>query len=228
MHPKREVFITGGTGYMGRRLIDELLARGHSVRALVRPGSEKKLPAGASAVVGDALDKSSYAAAVPPCDTFVHLVGVSHPNPSKAAQFLAVDLASAKEAIAAASAAHVAHFVYVSVAQPAPMMHVYIAARAEGEQALRASGMNCSILRPWYVLGPGHRWPYALIPLYWMMEQFPGTRDGARRLGLVTIKQMVAALEGAVENGATGVRILEVPEIRQFTAQTASRTAQPT
>ena len=42
----RHVFVTGGTGYLGRPLIRELLIRGHTVRALVRPGSEKKLPAG--------------------------------------------------------------------------------------------------------------------------------------------------------------------------------------
>ncbi|MEK6570662.1 MAG: NAD(P)H-binding protein, partial [Bacteroidota bacterium] len=52
----RRVFITGGTGYMGRRLIPELLRRGHEVRALVRNGSELKLPAGCPFIVGDALD----------------------------------------------------------------------------------------------------------------------------------------------------------------------------
>ena len=45
-HGKRFVFITGGTGYLGRPLIAQLLARGHQVRALVRPGSESKVPKG--------------------------------------------------------------------------------------------------------------------------------------------------------------------------------------
>jgi uncharacterized protein YbjT (DUF2867 family) len=92
-------------------------------------------------------------------------------------------------------------------------MKAYCAARAEVEAALRSSGMNCTILRPWYVLGPGHRWPYALIPVYWLMELIPATRESARRLGLVSIKQMVAALVAAVENPVSGVRIVTVPEI---------------
>src|SRR6202035_1604816 len=96
------VFITGGTGYVGLPLINLLMKRGHVVRALVRPGSEKKLPAGCQAVSGDALDGDSYAAQIVPADTFVQLVGVSHPNPSKAAEFRNVDLASGRGAIEAA------------------------------------------------------------------------------------------------------------------------------
>ena len=59
-----------------------------------------------------------------------------------------------------------AHFVYVSVAQPAPIMHAYIAVRQEGESAIGRAGLTATILRPWYVLGPEHWWPVALMPLY--------------------------------------------------------------
>ena len=72
--------------------------------------------------------------------------------------------------------------------------------------------MNATILRPWYVLGPGHRWPYLLLPVYKLMEMLPATREGATRLGLVTLDQMVAALIDAVETPAHGVRMLEVPK----------------
>ena len=77
------VFVTGGSGYMGQRLIARLLDRGHEVRALVRAGSEKKLPAGCVPVVGDALDGKSYASRIAPADTFVQLVGVTHPSPGE-------------------------------------------------------------------------------------------------------------------------------------------------
>jgi uncharacterized protein YbjT (DUF2867 family) len=211
----RHIFITGGTGYLGRALIPQLLRGGHIVRALVRPGSEKKLPPGATAIPGDALNKESFVARVAPADTFIQLVGVPHPSPAKARQFREVDLVSALAGIAAAQEAGVGHFIYVSVAQPAPMMRAYQAVRAEAEAALRAARMNASILRPWYILGPGHWWPYALLPFYKLAELLPPTRDGARRLGLVTLRQMIAALTQAVEHPATGTRIVEVPAIRQ-------------
>jgi uncharacterized protein YbjT (DUF2867 family) len=208
------VFVTGGTGFMGRDLITQLVRRGYEVKALVRPGSEHKLPHGCKVVQGDALDKNSFASQIFPAETFVQLVGVMHPNPSKTEEFRAVDLGSARAAIEAARAAGVAHFVYVSVAQPAPIMKTYIEVRAEVERIIRENGLNATILRPWYVLGPGRRWPLLLTPMYWLMEQIPATRESARRLGLVTINQMVGALVRSVENPAQGVRILGVQEIR--------------
>ncbi len=199
---------------MGRRLIERLLDRGHRVAALARPGSEGRVPSGAAVVTGDALHGLSYAAKVPPADTFVHLVGVPHPSPAKAQEFLRVDLASMAAAVPAAVTAGVAHFIYVSVAHPAPVMQAYIAARTRAEALLRESGLPATVLRPWYVIGPGHWWPAVLQPMYWLGELFPPTRTGARRLGLVTLAEMIASLQFAVEHPGDGYRILAVPEIR--------------
>jgi uncharacterized protein YbjT (DUF2867 family) len=209
------VFVTGATGYLGRNLITALLARGHQVHGLVRHGSERKLPPGCEAVAGDALNAASYANLIVPADTLVHLVGVSHPNPSKAEQFQTIDFASANIAASNAHKAGIRHFIYVSVAQPAPVMHAYVAARAAAEQAIRDAGLNATILRPWYVLGPGHRWPYLLLPLFWLLERLPRTRESAQRLGFVTLAQMTSALCHAVESPAACIRIMTVKEIRE-------------
>jgi uncharacterized protein YbjT (DUF2867 family) len=155
---------------------------------------------------------------VAPADTFVHLVGVSHPSPAKAQEFLRIDLASVAAAVPAAVTAGVTHFVYLSVAHPAPVMRAYIAARSRAETIIRESGISATFLRPWYVLGPGHRWPVLLYPMYWLAELVPATRAGARRLGLITLRQMLNALLHAVEQPIAGVRVLEVPHIRQISA----------
>ena len=147
-------------------------------------------------------------------DTLVHPVGTPHPSPAKAAEFRAVDLPSVRAAVTAAVSARVSHFVYVSVAHPAPIMHAYIAVRSEGEALIQANDLNTTILRPWYVLGEGHRWAYALVPLYAVARHVPAWRATAERLGLVTHEQMVRALVAAVENPVQGVRIVEVPAIR--------------
>jgi uncharacterized protein YbjT (DUF2867 family) len=214
----RRVFITGGTGYLGSTLIPALLERGHRVRGLVRTASKGKLPSECEVVSGDALDANTYKHLIRPADTFIHLVGVSHPSQSKAAEFRAIDLVAAREAINAAAELGIHHFIYLSVAHPAPMMKAYIAVREECEALIQKRRLNSTILRPWYVLGPGHKWPYALLPVYKVMEVLPFTRGGAQRLGLVTLEQMVMALVEAVESPVQGLRIVGVPEIR--TAQT--------
>jgi uncharacterized protein YbjT (DUF2867 family) len=201
---------------MGSRLIPLLVGRGHEVTALVRKGSMRRLPAGARCVVADPLQIDSYTAEVSGADTFVHLIGVAHPSPTKAREFREIDLVSVQVAVKAAREAGIRHFIYLSVAQPAKMMQAFIAVRSEGERMIRESGLAATFIRPWYVLGPGHRWAYALLPFYWMCEQIPSTRESARRLGLITISQMLDTLLWTVENPADGIRILEVPKIREL------------
>ena len=208
------VFINGGTGYIGQRLIPALHSQGYDVIALARDRSRNKLPWSCTPVIGDALDGDSYRKFVEYADTFVQLVGVAHPSPAKAAQFREIDLKSGLEAIRVARDVGVQHFIYVSVAQPAPVMHSYLAVRAECEQALVASGLPATVLRPFYVLGPGHRWPYCLIPFYKLAEVLPQTRASALRLGLITIQQMVRVLVRAVDEPCQGIRVLNVSDIR--------------
>ena len=95
-------------------------------------------------------------------------------------------------------------------------MRAYVAARVEGEALVAATGIPATILRPWYVLGPGHRWPMFLLPLYALLRLLPATRESAERLGLVTQGQMTAALLDAVANPpGAGMRIVDVSAIRR-------------
>jgi uncharacterized protein YbjT (DUF2867 family) len=208
------ILITGGTGYVGRALIPELLRRGHEVRALVRAGSECKLAPGAVAVPGNPLNGDSVREAIGPSGALIHLVGVPHPSPAKARQFREVDLVSIEATVQAARTTGLRHLIYVSVAHPAPVMKAYIEVRSKGEAMIRDAGLNATILRPWYILGPGHRWPYALIPAYWLMEHIPATRESARRLSLVSLRQMVAALADAADRPAAGVRVVTPWEMK--------------
>jgi uncharacterized protein YbjT (DUF2867 family) len=209
----QRVFIAGATGYMGTRLGEELIRRGHVVSGLVRAQSKGKLPARCVAVIGNALDGASFRDQVDGTDTFVQLVGVAHPSPAKVNEFREIDLKSCQESVAVAVANRVGHFVYVSVAHPAPVMKAYIEVRMACEETIRRSGLHATILRPWYVLGPGHYWPYLLKPGYWLARQIPNLREAATRLGLVTWRQMVVALAAVVEAPPQGVTVLGVPEI---------------
>jgi uncharacterized protein YbjT (DUF2867 family) len=209
------VLIAGATGYVGSRLVQRLIRRGHTVRALVRAANRPLAP-GCEVVTGDALDQCSFTAAAQGMDTLVHLVGVAHPSPSKAALFESVDLASALVAARAAMSADVRHIVYVSVARPAPVMHAYVEARHRAEIAFAGATIPCTFLRPWYVIGPGHYWPLAILPLYKLFELIPATRATARRLGLVSIDTVLRCLIHAVETPAREIRSWDVPDLRRL------------
>ena len=217
MYPEtKHIFLTGATGYIGRALMPELIARGHRVRALARPESAKRVPSGVEVVIGDALHAESFASQLKVGDTLVHLVGTPHPSPAKAQQFVDVDLASIRASVAAATQAGCAHVVYVSVAQPAPVMQSYIDVRKQGERAIAEAGLTATVLRPWYVLGPTHRWPTVLLPLYAIGKRIPSLRDSCMRLDLIPLGTFVRAIVWSAEHPPTAgtVRILDAPAIK--------------
>ena len=213
----KDVFITGATGYMGVRLIKKLLQNNHRVTALVRKGSEHKLPQGVAAVLADPFNPIDFQSSISAGSVFVQLLGVSHPSPKKATQFKEIDLRSVQASADAAAFAGVSNFVYVSVAMyPTKLMAVYQHCRQEGELYCKSKGFNCCFIRPWYVLGPGHWWPILLLPLYAIAELFPGLRVKTRAFALVNIRQMIATLLKAIEQEPLPLRIVEIKNIRKW------------
>ncbi len=218
---KTPVFITGGTGYIGKRLIKILLGEGLGVTALVREQSVNKLPTGSIPVVANPFDAASFADLIPPNSIFIHLLGVSHPGPKKKSLFHSVDLASLKASIAAAKQAEVKHFVYISVAQyPTKIMGDYQEVRRQGEEAILASGIPSTFIRPWYVVGPGHYWPLLFNPIFKLLELIPSTSVQAKSLALVSLKQILLTFKSLVLNPPqapnTVVEIADIKKIRSF------------
>jgi nucleoside-diphosphate-sugar epimerase len=211
----KEIFITGGTGYIGIRLTDVLSKKNFHLKILVRQGSEKKVGKDAEIILGDALDGSTFADKIIPADTFVHMVGVAHPAPSKKQQFIEVDLKSIQQSVIACENKMIQHFVYISVA-PSEIMKDYSMVRMQAEELIRENFKNITFIRPFYVLGPGHYWPLLLVPLFKLLSFSKSGREKAERLGLIWIGQIVNALVWAIENPPDGVRILEVKDIRKF------------
>ncbi|HEU5402777.1 MAG TPA: NAD-dependent epimerase/dehydratase family protein [Terriglobales bacterium] len=72
------VAVTGATGFIGRHVVSRLVEQGHSVRTLVRNGSETRLPAGVSAVSGEVTDAAAVGQALRGAETVIHLAGVAH------------------------------------------------------------------------------------------------------------------------------------------------------
>jgi len=211
----RTIFITGATGYVGKRLTKQFLQRGHRVIVLVRKGSENKMVAGAETVVADPFDSGSFYSFIPKNCVFVQLPGVSHPSPKKAKQFKEIDLRSVKASADAAAIAAASHFIYISVSMaPSKLMAEYQAVRKEGEEYCKNKYLKCTFIRPWYVLGPGHFWPILLLPLYAVAGLVPSWKQKVRAIGLVSIRRVLKVLIKAVEQGPVLCRIMDIKDIR--------------
>ena len=220
----KSVFITGATGYIGKRLARTLINDGFRVIALTRKGSEHKIPKSAEKVIANPFDGRTFQHSVPKGCVFVQLLGVSKPSPAKARLFKEIDLRSVKASADAASFAQVSQFIYVSVAMaPSSIMRAYQLVRREGEEYCLNKKLNCTFVRPWYVLGPGHWWPVVLLPFYKLAEFVPSWREAARLKGLVTIQQMLATLVNEIANEPAPLKIYEITDIRNVHLRKSER-----
>ena len=84
-----KVFVTGGTGFVGRATIKQLLTDGHEVRVLVREGSESKLPEAQQVDLfyGDVTEVATLSGALADCDAVIHLVGIIREFPDRGITF---------------------------------------------------------------------------------------------------------------------------------------------
>jgi nucleoside-diphosphate-sugar epimerase len=171
----RTVAVTGATGFIGRHVTAELLARGISVRGVVRPESTREVPAGA-VIVRAPLDARALGEAFAGADAIVHLAGVV--SALRAEDYGAINVEGTREvAIAAATAgARLVHISSLAAAGPAPATRPrterdepsprtpYGRSKLDGERLVTATpGLRWLILRPGVVYGPGDR---ALLPLF--------------------------------------------------------------
>ena len=134
-----KVLVIGGTGTVGSAVVSELLARGHEPRVMTRSADKaRQLPAGAAHVVADLENPSTLPGAFSGMDGAFLLAPVAQ---NETAQALA--------AVDAAKAARVGHLVYMSVVMPPGSQVIpHFASKMPVEQAVQASGLAWTILRP--------------------------------------------------------------------------------
>lgn len=144
--------ITGGTGFVGSRLIDLALAAGHEVRALTR----RPQPARAGVMwIEGALDTpAALDRLVTEADTVIHVAGVV--NAPDRAGFTAGNIAGTQAVVDAAERADARRFVHVSsLAAREPDLSIYGWSKDEAEQVVAKSSLDWAMVRPPAIYGPG-------------------------------------------------------------------------
>lgn len=196
-----KVFVTGGTGFVGREVLRQLVAAGHSVRALVREGSAGKgLLAGQVELhVGDVTDAASLVGALTGCQALIHLVGIIRQFPRRGVTFDRLHVTGTENVLAAAQAQGVSRYLHMSANGTCEhAVSAYHRSKWQAEVAVRASSLHWTILRPSMIFGPGSEFVNVLAKLIDRLPLVPVFGDGQYRLQPVAVEQVAASFVGAL------------------------------
>ncbi|HSB00321.1 MAG TPA: NAD(P)H-binding protein [Anaerolineales bacterium] len=220
-----KIAITGGTGFIGKHLTKELLDRGHEVviisRGLYTRGDAVPAHAGLSYVRANVTDTSELTRAFVGCTAVVHCAGTSE-DPSQT--FRQVHVEGARSAVMAAQQAGVQKFVLVSYLHARPNMRsAYHTTKWEGEQVVRQSGLNYTILKAGLVYGEGDHLLHNLGNLLRKLPVFATVGLREKTVRLVAVEDLVAVILAALTDDRLARRTVAVIGPEEFPFSVAAR-----
>lgn len=228
------VLVTGGTGFLGRRLVEELSPR-HALRLLVRPRAAARapFPAGVELAAGDVTDREGLTRAAAGCEAIVHaaaLVKILAPR----AEFERINVGGLENVLAAARAASVQKVVYISsfialgpsergpggvldesadTAADRPWINPYEETKTLADRAARraiAEGAPVTVVYPGVIYGPGEMTEgnivvrHLLDLLHRRLPALVGSAD--RRWSYAYVEDVARGAAAVLERAAPGSR----------------------
>ncbi|MDA3902292.1 MAG: complex I NDUFA9 subunit family protein [Desulfuromusa sp.] len=224
-----KVFITGGSGFVGREIIRQLLAANHSVRALVREAGQLKSLSDLDRIVGDTTQPETLREQLSGCDAVIHLVGIIREFPGKGVTFKKLHVESTENILQAAQEQGVKRYLQMSAngTRKNAVTH-YHQTKWQAEERVRQSRLDWTIFRPSLIYGPEDQFINMLAQLVKTMPLVPVMGDGQYQLQPVSVIDIahgfVTALDKPVAVGKTyqccGLQPLSYDQLLDLIAQT--------
>ncbi len=215
----KTIAITGGTGFVGRAVVAEFLHSGYNVKALVRNESSKaKLPHHQNLVciIGDPCNIEDVSLLLEGSDALVHLVGIRLKEARTTGKnYEDVDVGSAIASIEAIKRSSTRRILILTAADIGNSF--YVRCKRKVEKLTKESGLDWTIFRPSFILGPGQEWPVLLTPILWALGHLPGHFGMKIRLAQnIRLEALTKAFVVAFQDHSNIGKTLDVTHIRQM------------
>jgi len=215
------IFVSGGTGFVGRHVVRALLAGGFLVRCLVRPGSESHLKGFESIdrVPGDVLRPDALVAAAEGCAAMVNLVGILREQRTRGVTFERLHVRATENMLKVAKAAGVKRYVQMSALGTRPQaVSAYHRTKWRAEEAVRQSGIDWTIFRPSIIFGAGDEFISVLAHMIRRSPVVPVLGDGTYRLQPIAVEQVAEGFVRALRTPSSVGQTYEVggPQAYRF------------
>lgn len=210
------ILVTGASGFVGRHVVQALIATGEDVRCLVRD-PEKGASLGCELAQGDMTDAASLRRAVEGADAVVHLVAVRQ---GKEEKFQRVMVQGGQDLLDAAAEAGVRRFLLMSALgtrEDTRDLVPYYRAKWEVEQLVQRSDIDSVIFQPSFIFGRDG----GIIPTFRRLVKLapvtPIIGSGERRIQPIWVDDMAAYFVKALDFEAATNRTFEIGGPEQVT-----------
>ncbi len=220
-----KIFLTGSTGFVGKRILQDLLEKNYQVRCLIRQGSEQKLASyqarGVEMVHGDITDPGSLDGKLVGCDTVINLVGIIRSFPCKGITFEKMHHEGTANLVHAAQSQGVRRFLQMSSLGARPNGKTpYLQTKYRAEECVRNSGLAYTIFRPSIIFGPGDKFVNLFANMLRRQQFVPVVGNGRYQLQPVSVENVSQGFVNSLERSDTIGKCFDVggPEKLQFNA----------
>lgn len=220
-----KVAVTGGTGFIGKHLVLDLANGGHQVIAIARGRYTRGrgIPAhnNIQFIQANVTDTAALAQAFAGCNAVVHCAGTSQ---DKSQTFHQVHVQGAESAVTAARQAGIQKFLLVSYLRARPVKASdYLTTKWEGEEIVRKSGLNYTILKAGLVYGPGDHLLHNLGSLLRKLPVFASVGLRERTVRLVAVEDLVNVIHAALTDDRLTNQTVAVLGPEEFPFSSAAR-----